>query len=202
MEFGLISAFAFCVILLLVCLKFTTINWKIKAAMMILALPIVFAFYRGLISILGLPVGFQPECVMLIDGIDIREPHGNDPGIIYIWYIDVDNAVATGKAGIPKSIHIPYSKSDAKTMAKAQKESKDKPVYMQFKKGKKADAGDDDDDADGNPEAGDGLMKFKSQKHGKGKHGDMKVTGSGNDDRESEGYMDFAPPPFTLPNKE
>jgi hypothetical protein len=144
--FSLMLAFSFCLVILLLILRFLPIAWQIKAVMTLVTLGIVYAFYSGVVALLGMPVDDRPTCVMLVEGIDIREPAKGDEGGIFFWYVDVDAAQKTSKPVLPRAIRIPYSLDAAKKMAKAVDELKTgKPVFMQFdaKSDKAATEGDD-----------------------------------------------------------
>jgi hypothetical protein len=111
MEIGFLISFSFCILILLIALRFSTINWKFKAMLMIFSIGSVFMFYNGLIASLGWPLDYKPTGVILIDGVDIRPPDDKSPGIIYIWYIDPESK---DKNAVPRSIHIPYEKQSSR----------------------------------------------------------------------------------------
>jgi len=112
MEIGFLIAISFCVVILLIILRWSTIHWIIKCVLTIAAIPVVFMFYFGLISSMGWPADVMPTCLLRVEGVDIREPMGDYNGDIYVWYLDEDEYVKTHKRPLPRSIHIPYTKAD------------------------------------------------------------------------------------------
>jgi len=131
--FGIVAAFAFCVVALLIVLRETSIHTSIKIGMCLASLTVVYSFYYAVLASQGWPIAYIPTCTMLVEGIDVREP-GHGSGAIYIWYIDVDAATISHIPGIPRSIVIPYSVADAKLAAKIQEQINEKRrVYVRLK---------------------------------------------------------------------
>lgn len=114
MAFGLLAGFAFGLLLLLVLLRWTAIDWRVKAGLTLLVLPAVWLFDHGLRDSLGWPATLQPAGVMRVLGADIREPTATSDGIIYLWYIEADTP-----GGVPRLLQMPYAKADQDRLAEA-----------------------------------------------------------------------------------
>jgi len=180
MEIGFLIAFSFIIIILLMFLRWTKVHWIIKSLLIISSIFVVFGFYKAIINSFGWPINYVPTCTMLIEGMDIREPNQDSSGVIYIWYIDVDEATKTQTPGIPRSIRVPYDEITHKKLNKAKEEMQNGiPPYMKF--------GNSSHKSPGNSNAS-----------GSAKSG---INGYGTD-QDGGGFLDFVPPPNTTPQKE
>lgn len=179
MEIGFLAAFSFCVVVLLLMLRYAMIHWCIKAILTVSSIIAVLMFYQGLIMSMGWPADFRPTNTILIAGSDIREPGQDSPGVIYLWYVDVDEAMRTHSAGMPRAIHLPYSKDAHEKLAQAAKNAASGiPSYMKF--------------------GAAGLGGVTGQ--GNGQAGDPASRGTGRGPQ-GEGILNFLPPPSSLPPK-
>ena len=179
MEIGFLAAFSFCMVILLLMLRYAAIHWCLKAALTVSSIIVVLMFHQGLVMSMGWPADLRPDCTMLIAGSDIREPGQDTPGIIYLWFVDVDAAMETHTAGTPRSIHMPYSKDTHEKLAQAAKNAASGiPSYMKF--------------------GASGLGGVPAQ--GSGMQGDPAARGAGQG-LAGEGEINFVPPPSSLPKK-
>ena len=187
MEIGFVASFAFCVIILLLILRFTKIHWVLKAGFTVLSLAVIFMFYTSLMKSLGWPLNYKPTATMLIEGIDVREPNTKFSGIIYLWYVDVDQALKTGIPGIPRAIHIPYNKEILKKLAQAQGQmAAGMPVYMKFGTGGET-----------------GPNGNTNNKYGKKADENAKSKGTiDQHENFNNGLLDFVKPPDLIPKKQ
>lgn len=178
----------FLMVILLIGVIYSRLHWAAKSGFIIMSLVCACMSFVTFRAALGWPVKLPkaPSEFQFVYGA-AREPIAGrgDPGAIYLWIMEPGSKE-------PRSVQIPYTRENHKKVEQAKKKvNEGKTVYMK--------SGGEDGDDDGEP-GQKGQSKGKQGK--KGKESGAKNGQSGADDDDSDGQIDFIPPPNTLPEKD
>lgn len=106
--FGLISSYAYILILLLLILIYARLGWIVKACCMIAGLAFFVVHYYSYSPLMGWPTkDTLPDHVQVISGF-VKQPNKitGYPGGIFIWAVDMNKNIGRE---LPRSYRLPYS---------------------------------------------------------------------------------------------
>lgn len=176
---------------------YSRVHWAVKVALILAGGIAAGLAYFAYVSSLGYPLkqAMTPEKFIFAGG-HIREPLPSraDAGAIYLLIVEPGQTV-------PRTIEIPYSKANHKKVLEAKKEAgTGKTVYMtrNGESSKSGGSGKGSGKGMGDGENGRGSAKGASgtMRGGRGSSSDNPLAA------QSEGDIDFVPPPSTYPDKD
>lgn len=120
---GLISGYAFLLLLILLVLIYSNLHWAIKSAVMTLSLGFFVITYYSFTPLMGWPVSEELPDELQFQGAYIRQPNkitGSEGGI-YLWAVNLNKNISQQ---LPRAYRLPYSDPLHEKVVEAKRKTK------------------------------------------------------------------------------